>query len=153
MLTISKSSRKIPCNIYFSRRLFSLSAFQGNNNGADEEDWDQEWMEQDKRAAEYRPQPWENLLRWPAQTRVQPPPTLHLIETQKRVLEAGGRTNRQLWRTFDRIIQSHSALAEKREEERRKTTRGAKRKADEPSKTKEVQPVFYGPEQTLGDYQ
>lgn len=126
-----------------------------NEDNIRDDEWDPEWVEQDKMLAESIQKPWENLLRRPAQVlwRASRPPPDNLLAAQKYVLERGGRTNRQLWRTFDHIVKSHSALAEQREVERRNVANGLngkEAKATSGSATKEAQPVFYGPEQTLG---
>jgi hypothetical protein len=119
------------------------------------EEWEADWIEQDKMMTEAIQKPWENLLRRPAQTlwRTSRPPPMILLEAQKYILERGGRTHRQLWRTFDHIVKSHSALAQQRESDRRKVSKVLDKKearAASGSVAKVALPVFYGPEQTLG---
>jgi hypothetical protein len=144
MLTVKNYKRKLKLTPYIRMCLSST-----NDTGAEE--WVVDWMDQDKMLAEAIQKPWENLLRRPAQThwRASRPPPINLVEAQKYVLERGGRTHRQLWRTFDSIVKSHSALAQQRESERRKVSNSLS-KEEARAEAKEAQPVFYGPEQTLG---
>lgn len=143
MLTVKNYKRKLKLTPYIRMCLSST-----NDTGAEE--WVVDWMDQDKMLAEAIQKPWENLLRRPAQThwRASRPPPINLVEAQKYVLERGGRTHRQLWRTFDSIVKSHSALAQQRESERRKVSNSLS-KEEARAEAKEAQPVFYGPEQTL----
>ena len=78
------------------------------------------FKEEEEAYYEKNPKPWHSLLMHPshASWRSSPlPETLDLF--QRDILKESDRTGRQLRRTYDRIITSHRALAEKRERERR----------------------------------
>lgn len=108
--------------------------------------------------AERNPLPWHSLLLHPSRAlwRSSPkPPPDYLLDTQFKIIKAAERTPKQLRRTYDRIVLSHTALAERRERERRRMVNGAghavtsleakKQGSADRSKT----PVYYQPEYSL----
>lgn len=102
-------------------------------------------------------QPWQSLLgpsSRAAWRSASPFPPEKLVDSQIEILERGQRTSKQLRRTFQRILKQHTALAERRERERRR----AKERLSRPDSLKHksdmaqdslVKPVYYREEQTL----
>ena len=101
--------------------------------------------------------PWQTLLgmsaraAWRASS---PSLPASLVETQIEILERGQRTSKQLKRTFQNIFNAHTALADRRERERRR----AKNRLSRPDSLKNkadiaqdvsIKPVYYRQEQTL----
>lgn len=102
-------------------------------------------------------QPWQTLLGIPARAAWRassPYPPETLVDTQISILEKGQRTNKQLRRTFQRILKQHTALADRRERERRRAKNrlsrpdSLKNKADM-AQDASIKPVYYRDEQTL----
>jgi ribosomal protein RSM22 (predicted rRNA methylase) len=101
--------------------------------------------------------PWQTLLgqsaraAWRASS---PHPPNSLVDVQTSLLEKGQRTNKQLRRTHQRVLNAHTALAGRRERERQRI----KQRSSRPDSLKNkkdmaldssVKPVYYGQEQTL----
>ena len=111
----------------------------------------------DNKKEETAAQPWQTLLGMSARAAwrsASPFPPEKLVDSQIEILERGQRTNKQLRRTFQRILKQHTALAERRERERRR----AKERLSRPDSLKHkadmaqdalVKPVYYREEQTL----
>lgn len=101
--------------------------------------------------------PWQTLLgqtaraAWRASS---PHPPNSLVDVQISLLEKGQRTNKQLRRTHQRVLNAHTALAGRRERERQRAKQRSSR-PDSLQNKKEmaldsaVKPVYYGQEQTL----
>jgi ribosomal protein RSM22 (predicted rRNA methylase) len=93
------------------------------------EDIERQSMEADRLRAITHPTPWFNLLQYPGRaawrssnhafdstaTNKQSP----LSQTQFNLIQSSGKTNKQMKRTYKRIMETHQSLAIKRERERR----------------------------------
>ena len=107
-------------------------------------------FEEDGDDGDNRITPWRTILEAPARASWRA--TSHtdlpssLLETQQKILKEGGRTSKQLNRALRGILASHDALAQRREVERRRMVNG---KPQRDSNNDSVDPVYYGPEQTL----
>jgi hypothetical protein len=117
-------------------------------------------MEHDKE----NPMPWYTLLAYPSRalwrSSSKLPPQL-LRDERFEIIKKSERTNKQLKRTYDRIISNHSLLSVHREKERRRLVNGGKLEDDtlavpkslsaKNGKTadKSIKPVYYKPEQSI----
>ena len=93
------------------------------------EDIERQTKEADELHVLNRPTPWFNLLRYPGRAAWRSSDHLFgtkgednkspLSQTQFNLIQKSGKTNKQLKRTYKRIMDTHKALAIKRERERR----------------------------------
>ncbi|KAL7505922.1 hypothetical protein ACHAXN_003331 [Cyclotella atomus] len=103
------------------------------------EEIERQSMESDRLRAITNPTPWFNLLRYPGRAAWRSSDHLFdikdkdrtspLAQTQFNLIQKSGRTNKQLKRTYKRIMDTHQALAIKRERERRMAANFATTKA------------------------
>lgn len=99
--------------------------------------------------------PWKTLLEMPARAswRVAsarlPEP---LATAQAAILKTTYRTKKQLHRTYQEVMESHKSLAGRRERERERIVGNNKYKPRDKTRDEKVQPVFYGPEETLAAF-
>ena len=121
-------------------------------------------LQQEMEHDQENPMPWFTLLSHPAKAKWRsssklPPQSMR--DEQFDIIKKSDRTNKQLKRTYDRIISNHASIRVHREKERRKIANGGKIE-DEPfiptslsstekSKTveKSIKPVYYKPEQSI----
>ena len=119
---------------------------QTNDPREFEKDYDFEYDSDDSPGRK----PWKTILEAPARASWRSTGHLDipssLVGTQEKILEEGGRTSKQLSRALRSILTNHDALAQYREAERRRIVNGG-RQGDKSSDG--VDPVYYGPEQTL----
>ena len=99
-----------------------------------------------------REEPWKGLLGASARAswRVgapRPPPDLDVALRQ--VLERGGRTRKQLKQALRGVVQSHKALADRRERERLRLVNNREYTAHERRTDEGILPVMYGPNEAL----
>jgi len=97
-------------------------------------------------------QPWKSLLELPSRAiwrASDPDPPDHVMTAQSGVLRAGGATAKQLRRTYGSVVQTHKALAELRERERRRIINRTHYSRKAQQRDDECQPVLYGKMETL----
>lgn len=97
-------------------------------------------------------EPWKSLLELPARAawRVSPYRMPEpLAEAFRNTLTKGGRTNKELRRTYEDIIAKHQMLADKRDRERIRVLKDMEYKPREQKKDSAIQPVLYGPSEAL----
>jgi ribosomal protein RSM22 (predicted rRNA methylase) len=100
-------------------------------------------------------EPWKTLLEMPARAawRVSSPtPPLALTESQREILKRGHLSNKNLKQAHHSVIQSHKALALRRERERTRMMRELDYKKSDERRDAKVAPVFYGPDETLAAF-
>ena len=118
-----------------------------------------ELIEQEVQLDKENPMPWLPLLTYPSKalwrSSPKPPPQI-LRDEQFNMIKKSERTNKQLKRTYDRIIANHSSLSLHRERERRRIANGDYFEDEEyfgVSKNVKmkstIKPVYYKPEQSV----
>lgn len=96
--------------------------------------------------------PWKTLLELPARAAWRssdPHPPEAVLEAQRRVLDAGGASAKQVRQTYVRLVAQHRSLSERRERERRRLVNGTFYSKRARRRDEEILPVFYGRIETL----
>lgn len=103
-----------------------------------------------------KPEPWKTLLQIPARAawRVASPHSdTPLDKARQSVLDEGSRSNKQLHKSYcDKVVDVHRELLGRRERERLRILRSREYKPREIKKDAAIQPVLYGPDETLAAF-
>ena len=127
------------------------------HHGGDDDEEDNEDDDDDDDEDETGKLPWRTLLEQPARAKWRAAseyPPEHLFLAQEVILEKGGRNRKQVRKAFQRILESHSGLASRRERERTRANARAKvtdslAYKNELKKDISAETIYYTPEFTL----
>jgi len=104
---------------------------------------------------ESKAEPWKTLLELPARAawRVTAPhPPKALNDAQQSILDEAGRNNKYLKKIYKQIVSAHRSLAERRDRERLRALKDLEYKKTDMRRDSGIEPVLYGPEETLAAF-
>lgn len=99
--------------------------------------------------------PWKSLLTIPGRAAWRVTPTLAdtpLLRARNTILNRAGRSNKELHKTYEEIVEKQHALKGRRDRERLRILNGREYTPREVKKDAAIEPVVYGPEETLAAF-